>query len=194
MKIYEKTEAAISLHGLGFIQVQLGAEQRLHVWHPGLPRRRCWEASSIHDHRFGFDSLVLVGRQINRTYAFEPCLDEAQQTHIGYLHEGPRTAFGNRPWVPHLRLRQSMIVSREEVVAGQTYHMLPYVYHSTEPGGDGRVATLMRKTSEASEGAHSLCLKNVEPDADFNRFQLAPSQLWPFVEDVLGAAAMLEAA
>ena len=29
----------ITLHGLGFVQVQLEGSQRLHVWHPELPRR-----------------------------------------------------------------------------------------------------------------------------------------------------------
>ncbi|WLD70334.1 MULTISPECIES: hypothetical protein [Pseudomonas] len=31
----------ITLHGLDFVQVQLEGGQRLHVWHPELPRCAC---------------------------------------------------------------------------------------------------------------------------------------------------------
>jgi len=54
----------ITLHGLGFVQVQLEGGQRLHVWHPELPRRACFKYSAIHDHRFNFTSRVIIGKQI----------------------------------------------------------------------------------------------------------------------------------
>jgi hypothetical protein len=63
---YTPTKETISLHGLGFIQVKLPANRRLHVWHPDLPRRDCFAYSAIHNHRFGFRSTVLVGHQRNR--------------------------------------------------------------------------------------------------------------------------------
>lgn len=74
----------ITLHGLGFVQVQLQGEQRLHVWHPELPRRSCFEHSAIHDHRFSFVSRVLTGEQINHRY--EP-LRHAEGEFVMYLHE-----------------------------------------------------------------------------------------------------------
>lgn len=182
---FKPIEGAISLHGLGFIQIKLEGNQRMHVWHPGLPRRRCFEHSQIHDHRFGFRSRVLIGEQINVTHAFEIVGDRALTTHIAYLHEGARSKFGGRPWLAHLCLRRIGEISRETVAAGETYSMLPYVFHSTQPGGDGRVATIMTKTSEGEFGAHSVCAVNVEPDADFDRFQLSEDELWRFVREVL---------
>ena len=68
MKNFEETQQRITLHGLGFIQLQLEGGQRLHVWHPSLPRRKCYEESFIHDHRFSFESTVLVGSLVNRVY------------------------------------------------------------------------------------------------------------------------------
>jgi len=62
----------ITLHGLGFVQIQLEGKQRMHVWHPELPRRACFEHSAIHNHRFDFDSLVIVGTQINVEFAELP--------------------------------------------------------------------------------------------------------------------------
>jgi hypothetical protein len=185
MSQFKAIEGTISLHGLGFIQIKLKGNQRLHVWHPGLPRRRCFRHSQIHDHRFGFDSRVLVGEQVNVVHAFEIVDDETLATHIAYLHEGERSKFGGRPWLAHLRFRHVGEVRRERVSPGETYRMLPYVYHSTEPGGDGRVATIMTKTSEDKVGAHSVCEIGVEPDADFDRFQLSDHALWNFVREVL---------
>jgi len=50
MKDFTPTKETISLHGLGFIQIVLGGNQRMHVWHPDLPRRDCYEHSAIHNH------------------------------------------------------------------------------------------------------------------------------------------------
>ena len=68
IKDFTPTADQISLHGLGFIQVKLPNSARMHVWHPDLPRRSCYDFSSIHNHRFSFRSRVLIGQQINRRY------------------------------------------------------------------------------------------------------------------------------
>ena len=74
---------------------------------------------------------------------------------------------------------------REVIPAGQTYFSQAYRYHRTEPGGDGRVATIMTKNGKGQRGAHSSCLFGVIPDDQFNRYQWSPSQLWEIVSDVL---------
>lgn len=183
--VHDPMKAPISLHGLGFIQVQLQGGQRLHVWHPDLPRRRCFLHSAIHNHRFGFESHVLVGRQININY-HPVSATEDEATHRLYLHEGPRTANGGRPWTPNAEVVM-VEESRDVIDAGWVYRMLPYDFHRTEPGGDGRVATLMIKRGEGSAGAMSSCRIGIEPDTDFDRFQLSPAELWAYVIDVLGS-------
>lgn len=180
----------MSLHGLGFLQIKLGADQRLHVWHPDLPRRACFEHSSIHDHRFGFKSTVLKGMQINDVYSvYQPGVNgfppDMHASHRAYLHEGERLPSGNRPWIPRELLWVGH-VSRELVSAGETYHMLPKVFHATTPGGDGRVATLMTKVEVGDTGARSLCSRYVEPDVDFDRKQMSDYNMWQVVRDVLG--------
>lgn len=174
----------ITLHGLGFVQVQLPADQRLHVWHPELPRRHCFEHSAIHNHRFSFVSQVLVGQQINIRYlASKPTAGEAA-THQLYLHEGPRTERGGRPWVPDTQvIMQRLVLSA--IPPGQLYRMDAYDFHRTEPGADGKVATLMTKTWEGKRGAHSSCALGIDPDGDFDRYQWSPAQLWEIVSDVL---------
>ena len=177
----DKMKNRITLHGLGFIQVQLEADQRLHVWHPELPRRTCFEHSSIHNHRFSFVSQVLIGSQRNIEYADE-WKDDGE--FVLYLHEGLRTQNGGRPWVP-TRRTDMIIVDDVIIPAGSAYRQEAYKYHRTEPQGNGKVATLMRKTYEGMNGAHSTCRFGVEPDSDFNRFQWSEQQLWEIVQDVL---------
>lgn len=180
---HDPMKAPISLHGLGFIQVQLQGGQRLHVWHPDLPRRRCFEHSAIHNHRFGFRSQVLVGEMENIRYeaAIHP-----DGEYIAYRHEGARQDGGGRPWnaVERVALTEQRT---ERLPAGAAYHMGAYDFHCTRPAGDGRVATIMQKTGDHSRGATSLCKADIEPDTDFDRFQLSPAQLWTYVFEVLGA-------
>lgn len=182
--VHDPMTANISLHGLGFIQVQLQGDQRLHVWHPELPRRKCFEHSAIHNHRFSFNSRVLIGQQINIKFKAKYLFD--QDTHLLYLHEGARTANGGRPWTPNATV--AMVEhSRQTIQAGEEYFMYAYDFHRPEPGGDGRVATIMTKLGEGKRGAMSSCAIGIEPDTDFDRFQLSPAQLWTYVFEVLGA-------
>lgn len=181
MIIPDKMTDRITLHGLGFIQVQLEADQRLHVWHPELPRRTCFEHSAIHNHRFNFVSKVLIGTQINIDYHVT---ENSEGTHIRYLHEGPRTPNGGRPWMADGLVRLNELRTKE-IRSGYEYFIWSHHFHRTEPGGNGKVATLMRKYGESERGAHSLCLAGTEPDADFNRYQWSEQQLWEVVQDVL---------
>lgn len=171
----------ITLHGLGFIQVQLQGEQRLHVWHPELPRRSCFEHSAIHDHRFSFIFRVLVGTQVNHSYKVSP---SEEGEFVLYLHEGKRLTGGGRPWTPDGRA-DMLHQHTGFIAAGGDYSTLAYYYHRTEPGGDGRVATIMRKTHEGRYGAHSTCRYGIQPDTDFDRYQWPAARLWEVVRDVL---------
>lgn len=189
----QETKEVISLHGLGFIQVKLGGSQRLHVWHPELPRRQCFAHSQIHDHRFSFDSRVLIEEMENLLYSVvEGSIIDA--THVCYRHEGPRTESGNRPWNPEAFVCASL-ESIASIKAGGSYFMPAYVCHATRPLGDGRLATIMKKTRiHESYDARSLCAVNVKPDADFDRQQLSEGEMWSFVLEVLGASESVQAA
>lgn len=186
---FKETSETISLHGLGFVQVKLGGKQRLHVWHPELPRRSCFEHSQVHSHRFSFMSRVLVGTQINNTWGVAPLADLGSQdppTHMAYRHEGERSEFGNRPWIEDGECRAWLAMS-VPYEAGKAYTFRKHAFHSTDPGGDGRVATLMLKTEEDNEnGALSLCELGVRPDVDFDRKQMGQDAMWDVVREVLG--------
>lgn len=189
-KVMKETEEQITLHGLGFLQIKLHGNQRMHVWHPGLPRRKCFMDSAIHDHRFGFVSRVIVGSitdnrwRAARVRPFCKTINTSLDTHIGYLHEGERTRFGNRPWIPDLLL--TLEYSHGYAAdAGDEYTVEPYVYHSSEPRD--MTATIMKKTCEYSAGAHSLCAIGTTPDVDFDRKQWPEERMWEVVREVLGS-------
>lgn len=188
MDNFEETAEKISLHGLGFLQIKLHNAQRMHVWHPDLPRRSCAEYSSIHDHRFDFTSLVLRGVQVNDVYHEHDrpirLPFSMPDTYVTYTHQGPRSEFGNRPWV---RSWQMWLEHRkhEAVLAGQQYFMVAGDLHSTTPSGDGKVATIMTKTFEGDTPARSLCMEGITPDVDFDRHQMTEDAMWAIVRDVL---------
>lgn len=179
LKDFTPTQETISLHGLGFIQLKLGAEQRLHVWHPALPRRDCYQHSAIHNHRFSFTSRVLKGEQINVRADIEIV---KEGTHQLISHNGPRSEKGGRLSFPvadcnvHLR-------AEERIAAGNEYFMPAFEYHQTPV--DDIVVTLMKKHESGTIHANSVCAKGVDFHYDFDRFQLSPDELFGFVVEAL---------
>ncbi len=189
MMIDEKpVDRQISLHGLGFVQVQLTEDWRLHVWHPDLPRRACFEDSQIHNHSFDFQSMVLAGAMKQTVHCISnSSKDRGQRILEAYKHDGQRTDKGNRPWLKQPGFYEVLEgYSRSNVVeAGQLYRARGQDFHVSEPLGDGRVATLMAKTKRLYEPAYTLVAADVQPDVDFDRFQWPEEALWTAVVDVL---------
>jgi hypothetical protein len=177
-KDFTPTKEQISLHGLGFIQVILPNDGRLHVWHPDLPRRSCYEHSSIHNHRFGFTSRVLIGTQVN-----QPAM--VRENPLGSYdiisHDGPRSEKGGR---------LSYVAGRADVIKlpprsygpGEAYDMDAFDYHCTPC--DGIVVTHMQKRAVSTKRhANSLIVHGYEFDQSFDRFALSPDELWAFALD-----------
>jgi hypothetical protein len=170
----------MSLHGLGFLQVILPGNQRLHVWHPDLPRRKCFVHSAIHNHRFSFRSTVLVGTQINRRYEVTPWGKDG--THEMVSHNGPRLPSGSRSSFvdgPCIVEEQP----EEYYHPGESYEMPALAYHVTT--NSGIVVTLMQKLNEGTVHAHSIIRRGHEFDQSFDRFQLSDERLWSIVVDAL---------
>ena len=178
-KDFTPTAEIISAHGLGFIQVKLPGNQRLHVWHPDIPRRACFAHSAIHNHRFGFTSRVLLGTQVNRRYLVT---EDAQGTHDLISHDGPRSPAGGRE--SYVAGRVSVKACADEVYGpGASYHMPVLEYHETP--NTGVVVTVMQKHVEGTVHASSLIEHGFTFDQAFDRFQLGEDRLWAIVQDAL---------
>lgn len=179
MKDFTPTAEQISLHGLGFIQVKLPANRRLHVWHPDLPRRSCFAWSAIHNHRFGFRSTVLIGQQVNRRYTV---VADPVGSHDRISHDGPRGEKGGR--LSYVAERVAVWAGRDESYGpGASYTMSPLEYHETP--NSGIVVTLMEKLHEGTIHASSLIEHGREFDQSFDRFQLSADDLWAVVVDAM---------
>ena len=182
-KDFTATAEQISLHGLGFLQIKLGGNQRMHVWHPDLPRRSCFAHSAIHNHRFSFHSKVLVGTQINRRYAVTSALDGS---HDRISHDGPRSAKGGR--LSYIAERVDvMALSEERYAAGQSYLMPALHYHETP--NDGAVVTVLTKLVEGTVHASYLITSGISFDQSFDRFQMDQDRMWAIAVDALRSAA-----
>ena len=176
---FTPTAETISLHGLGFLQVKLPGNRRLHVWHPELPRRSCYDRSAIHNHRFSFKSTVLVGTQLNQR---ADIIIKPDGTHDVISHDGPRMRNG---------ARRSFVAGRVDVQLreietfgpGDSYIMPELEYHHTP--NSGVVVTLLEKLNEGTIHANSLIERPGVFDQEFDRFQLAPDRLWAFVVEAL---------
>lgn len=179
MKDFSPTKETISLHGLGFIQVVLPGNQRLHVWHPDLPRRNCFEHSAIHNHRFSFKSRVLKGTQKNVRVDLELSKDGS---HDIISHNGPRSDKGGRLSYPVAicNIHEGQI---ESYGPGEEYLMPMHQYHHTP--NDGIVVTLMQKLDDSQIHANSVCRRGITFHYDFDRFQLSPDSLFQFVLEAL---------
>jgi hypothetical protein len=183
-KDYTPTPEQISLHGLGFIQLKLAGSQRMHVWHPDLPRRTCYDFSAIHNHRFSFDSRVLIGTQINRRYNMIERSD-GSGSHDVISHDGPRSEQGGR--VSFVSGQADVAAFEdEEIAAGVSYHMPIGQYHETP--NTGVVVTIMTKLVEGTVHACSLIERGHIFDQAFDRYQLPAERLWQFVVDALRSA------
>ena len=171
----------LRLHGLGFLQLQLAGNRRLHVWHPDLPKRRCFEFSKVHNHRFSFTAEVLIGTQWNVR-----CLVESDPNGewTKYYHEGPRNEHGSRPWIPDgtVTITPGIV---ESIPAGSSYTSEMFEYHFTAVTGNPVVTLLTKREEDKSRGAHSTCHNCAEPDVDFNGSQLPQSRLWEIFQDAL---------
>lgn len=181
MKDFTPTKETISLHGLGFIQVRLGGNQRMHVWHPALPRRDCCMHSAIHNHRFSFTSRVLKGVQVNQRCDLEIVKPETG-THVLISHNGPRSEKGGRESYP---VADVNVAERalEKYGPGESYFMPAYEYHHTPC--EGIVVTIIQKHNEGEIHANSTCRRGVDFHYDFDRFQLSPNELFSFVQEAL---------
>ena len=178
-KDFKPTAETISIHGLGFLQVKLPANKRLHVWHPDLPRRKCYAYSAVHNHRFSFKSTVLIGTQLNRRVNL---IMHPEGTHDVISHDGPRHPTGSRE--SFVAGRVNLQLGRiEEYKPSESYHMAELEYHYTP--NSGVVVTLMEKLTEGKIHATSLIERPHVFDQTFDRFQWSPARLWEIVVKAL---------
>ena len=174
------------VHGNGFIQFDVNETQRLHIWgDPRIPRQKVY--TGIHDHVFGFESRIIVGRLLNVVYGYHEVDYGDYRVYVPETRDREDTVL----WPTFDRCRVFPI--RSELIdwntSVQTYTMDPFIFHETFTTGPA--ATIITKTGPTmAQGAVAkpriLCPVNLEPSNDFNRYTAADEDLlWQITEDVL---------
>lgn len=169
------------VHGNGFIQLDLTASKRLHVWgHPAIPTQAV--PTPLHDHAFGFTSRILLGCLQNERYRWMLNPRGDYQAHVVNVRDREDTTlhgtgeYGNLSWL-----------GCETYLPGKFYTMVPGEIHQSTP--QGLTVSIIEKTgptlSQGGPTPRVFVKRGVFPDNTFHRYALEQTELWAIIADVL---------
>ncbi len=169
----------IHYFGLGFIQIKLGDSERVHLYVPGLDPIVSDE--DIHDHRYHFDSLVLVGSLSQDLFDVEEADDQGTHT-MDWVSceegESPR------------RSGDSFIVrlmSGHTYTPGSSYSICHEQLHRVRPNPSGCV-TLVRRSGYMKPRACVVRPIGAPAVCPFGR-RIPEGELWDIVGGFLSGRA-----
>ncbi len=174
------------VHGNGFIQLDLTERSRLHIWgDPRIPSQKV--ATPIHNHVFGFESTILVGRVINVVYMVRVCKRGDYRVYTPWIREGEDTTLV--PTATRVAAHPSRIDMIDRRTSARTYDLLVGEFHETV-APDGPAATIIIKDDMTqAQGAAAkpgvLVPVDQKPDNNFNRYNADEDLLWRIIEDTL---------
>lgn len=171
-------------HGIGLLQAYLHEgedETRIHIWHPQLVLGEFNDENGlVHDHRFGFKSVILLGNLYNEIFeslviwntSYGPEDWHALDHWVMYECEHARSAKEktgayNMPLGRHNEWEYRVTRKGEWINAGQTYEMHPRVFHNTT--SKELTVSLIHKRSVVTGSARILAKKKVELVHAFSR-------------------------
>ena len=158
--------------GLGFIQLKIDLEFRLHVYHPDLP---AFIDKEPHDHRYHFTSKVLKGTMENILY--EIINDSNGEYMVEYETCNTDIKLEDSVVIPNCDIKE---VKRFKTEVGESYHIAKNDFHLIRPTYpcvtllqrgqiETKYAKVIRKISD-----EKLCPFSLEINKD---------ELWQLVED-----------
>lgn len=158
-------------NGIGFAQVYLTPDVRLHIWHPEFPSEP-QPFGCRHSHRFDFESTILHGAVIHTTL-------EQKSTHYGggffnRYSVQPAHLGAAEPQVEEFGVDVS-IRAVQVFYAGETYKFPKGVFH--ESAGHGVTATLMRKHDQDETHAFILAPVGQPPEHGMARETISAAHL-----------------
>lgn len=183
LKAVRATGSRPRVHGNGFIQLDLTDRHRLHVWGDHrIPRQRV--VTSIHDHVFGFESTIIVGRVINVVYAVEGVEHGDYRVYVPEIREGEDTIL--KPTSMQVVADPIHTDMIDWCTGSRKYGIIPGEFHETV-APDGPAATIIVKDDITQAQGNPalprvLCPITQEPDNEFNRYDADPDLLWRIIE------------
>lgn len=179
--IWDKSLKPRFHNGVGFAQLYITPDVRLHIWHPALPAEP--EGFGCrHDHRFDFVSTVLQGAvtNIHLDYMVGP-LGTFARYRVQPAHLGPSV-----PEIVPGEEKVTVLITGVEVVReGETYSFPKRVFH--ESRGHGVTVTAMRKFNQEDSWAGILAPIGQTPEHGMERCSINAIDLSALVVGVLDA-------
>lgn len=168
------------VHPNGFVTLDLGDSQRLHVW-PTTPLQARKVPTPIHDHIFDFESVVLKGELLHIVYDIEDARSGAF-----HLYEVPDSRV--KLHAPLVRIDQycyrAVPVKKLWVPEGRNYSFEAFRFHETIPLG--LTATVFtRSPLDLRRKPKILCPAEKIPDNSFRRDAHDTEFLWKLIRTAL---------
>lgn len=173
------------VHGNGFLQIDVTERSRVHVWgHPDIPQQKA--STPIHDHVFGFTSLVVTGRMVSIPYDILEGGEYEWSVYEAVTRDREDTVLQDTGKRCRIHPKRPDVT-----LPGRNYTVPPFEFHEafvSEP-----TITMMQKDGPTlAQGAKAaprvLVHRGTKPDNDFSRFHYLTDDLWNIVEEVLGVA------
>jgi hypothetical protein len=163
--------------GLGFLQLKLNDTQRMHFWHPGFSRER----EEVHNHRYNFRSIVLVGDMYQELFRFEPSADWPNHH---YTHEEFETVCkpGHDGSDDEIRIYGTLKpVFATSLVAGVEYSIDADTLHRIEAN---RCVTFLQRESPIK--THAKVVREIGTQSTCPFAESVPeNEMWQMIEDCL---------
>jgi hypothetical protein len=158
--------------GLGFIQIKINDQYRVHVYTDKIPGTASQE--EIHNHRYGFTSQVLKGTLEQQTFAVT--IDRKGE----FLMTQETCKPGPKPEFP--KLPCSVVKTGfQSFAAGSSYHVPHDTFHQVFSKD---AVTLLNRGSYKKEHADVVFHKDGEPMCPFS-YKISDERLWEIIEEAL---------
>jgi hypothetical protein len=173
----------IHYFGLGFVQIKLNPEERVHFYTKKLPAIVSLE--DVHNHRYDFTSYILKGVLYQELWNFDEIPSYAAS------HEmNPETCRESDTTKAHPTYYGSISKTLDSyLVAGSSYTLDSHQFHRVKATGD--CVTLVRrigfadgKTGYTNDYADVIRLKGSKPVCPFS-LKIPEEELWKTVKEML---------
>jgi len=160
--------------GLGFIQLKIDDDRRLHFWHPDLMADTPEE--ELHDHRYEFTSRIVRGAMTHETWEFvEDQYGDHEMVEVSC--EPGKEADPNPVARGHVRL-----AGRYTMVEGSVYTFPPTGFHRIEAS---RAVTLLTRGPKVRDVARVIKELGAPTVCPFSK-DIPEDELWGYIADLLG--------
>jgi hypothetical protein len=159
--------------GLGFIQLKINHQERIHFWHPSLTHTS--DEEEIHDHRYNFKSTILRGKLNNEIFSYK-----SNPNGIYSLMEVScnKEKEGDPKFISNVDIN---LISSFDVIEGQSYYLGSDAFHKTKTNG---CISLLNRDLITKDLANVIMLNNKELTCPFS-IKLSEKNIWELIDDLI---------